>query len=587
MTEGLRRSLSVGARLTVLLPVALFGAWAGRFIQLTSFVCEDGVRRYCLFDDAMISMRYAWNLSHGDGLVWNPGEYVEGITNLLMTLYMSLWTAFLDKGDAVLAVQISGAVFLAAGAIFCARLLAAATERMGFSSGPFIAILVVAASLSYYPLNYWSLMGMENSLLALLVAAALWRSVRTAGEDRPDAILGVLLGLAFLTRPDTALLSAAVLAHRAWGVLRREVGPKKILVEAGVLVLFIGGVTLFRCAYYGEPLPNTHRLKLTGTPLEARLANGWIFVKPYLRQMKIPFALGALGVALCRDRNATLLLAVSVIPVLYQIWVGGDAWNTWRLMSVTVPVLFVLDALAAAKLVNLAGWSRRALSFGERWPVPLRSVLTVLAVGAALAFAHTAANERFEKNLTFEKDPLYLKYSKHNTEIGLALNKLLEPTATMGLTWAGTIPYYSERRGIDFLGKVDRRIAALKPDLSGRLKTFGMNTLPGHNKYDLEYSMGELRPTYVYMYRWGRDNMSKMVRERYRRVRVDRSWLLVLKDSHDVNWELVDPRYRPGVVLGRFVDRAIREAPQERSRTNQGRHSTFVCPASPRLRRVA
>jgi hypothetical protein len=27
----------------------------------------------------MISMRYAWNVSHGSGLVWNPGERVEGM----------------------------------------------------------------------------------------------------------------------------------------------------------------------------------------------------------------------------------------------------------------------------------------------------------------------------------------------------------------------------------------------------------------------------------------------------------------------------------------------------------------------------
>ncbi len=33
----------------------------------------------------MILMRYAYNLAHGNGLVWNPGERVEGITNPLWT----------------------------------------------------------------------------------------------------------------------------------------------------------------------------------------------------------------------------------------------------------------------------------------------------------------------------------------------------------------------------------------------------------------------------------------------------------------------------------------------------------------------
>jgi len=41
-----------------------------------------------LVDDAYISFRYAHNLASGQGLVFNPGEYVEGYTNLLWTLLM-------------------------------------------------------------------------------------------------------------------------------------------------------------------------------------------------------------------------------------------------------------------------------------------------------------------------------------------------------------------------------------------------------------------------------------------------------------------------------------------------------------------
>jgi hypothetical protein len=65
-----------------------FVAWASLFIYRSSFIGIDGKRYFCLFDDAMISMRYAWNFSHGIGLVWNSGEYVEGYTNPLMTLLM-------------------------------------------------------------------------------------------------------------------------------------------------------------------------------------------------------------------------------------------------------------------------------------------------------------------------------------------------------------------------------------------------------------------------------------------------------------------------------------------------------------------
>ena len=45
-----------------------------------------------LCDDAFISFRYARNLLEGHGLVFNPGEYVEGYTNFLWVLELAaLW----------------------------------------------------------------------------------------------------------------------------------------------------------------------------------------------------------------------------------------------------------------------------------------------------------------------------------------------------------------------------------------------------------------------------------------------------------------------------------------------------------------
>src|SRR5712671_3005496 len=52
-------------------------------------VVVDGTRFFWIDDDEMISMRYARNLVEGHGLVWNPGEHVEGYTNFLWTLAMA------------------------------------------------------------------------------------------------------------------------------------------------------------------------------------------------------------------------------------------------------------------------------------------------------------------------------------------------------------------------------------------------------------------------------------------------------------------------------------------------------------------
>lgn len=60
------------------MPCLLLGlltlAWWNRFIQ----------------DDAFISFRYAEHLATGQGLVWFPGDRIEGYTNFLWTLLMAI-----------------------------------------------------------------------------------------------------------------------------------------------------------------------------------------------------------------------------------------------------------------------------------------------------------------------------------------------------------------------------------------------------------------------------------------------------------------------------------------------------------------
>jgi arabinofuranosyltransferase len=57
-------------------------------------------------DDAFISFRYGRHLAEGEGLVWNPGEYVEGYTNLLWTLVLAVIEKL--EADPVLASQALG-----------------------------------------------------------------------------------------------------------------------------------------------------------------------------------------------------------------------------------------------------------------------------------------------------------------------------------------------------------------------------------------------------------------------------------------------------------------------------------------------
>src|SRR5574338_593639 len=154
-----------------------FLAYSAGFIYRTSFVV-DGERYFSLFDDAMVSMRYAKNFADGHGLVWNPGERVEGYTNPLWTLYMGLLHLLLVNLYYVrrLGLAISGSRAVAWGS--------------------------VAMTAVYLPITFWSLQGMEVSVLVLLLTSCAWLAIRGLDTGSVRPALYLLLGLGTFTRPD-------------------------------------------------------------------------------------------------------------------------------------------------------------------------------------------------------------------------------------------------------------------------------------------------------------------------------------------------------------------------------------------------
>ena len=237
---------------------AAYTVWAAAFVALASTTGPDGRRYFCLFDDALVSMRYAWNLAHRAGLVWNPGERVEGYTNLFMTLAMAVPAALLDRSRAVLAVQVAGVATMLGTAALASRL----ARRLGAPSG----VGAFAAVLACYPLAYWTLLGMETGLLALLLAAASALAVAPGEPGRPRRLVGDLAGLALATRPDGLLAAAVLLGFRAIRHRRAPGGRRAWLAEAATFAAFPLGLTLFRWLYYGALIPNASCSRWSACP---------------------------------------------------------------------------------------------------------------------------------------------------------------------------------------------------------------------------------------------------------------------------------------------------------------------------------
>jgi hypothetical protein len=505
----------------ILLIAGLYSIWGLAFIYHSSHVGSDGRLYFVLFDDAMISMRYAWNLAHGNGLVWNPGEYVEGYTNLLMTLLMALASSIFEKRYAVLAIQLTGILFAFGTALFTLKIF-----HTFKASRAFAGYLLLAAILLYYPLNYWSLMGMETGMLAFLLSAGVLCSIlyTEKSDNKYIWLMTLCFGLAFLTRNDSLLFAALAFTY-LFRKLKHKNDQVRFLLTAGIVyILFVLGQTMFRFFYYGEIVPNTYTLKLTGMPLAERLKNGWGFIQPFFKETSLVLLFAFIGSFLNFSSKKLYLFEIFLISVLYQIYVGGDPWDYWRIMAPTMPFLFILFFEGCMDILGFI-------------PKLSQSLASIVLLFVLIVTGVYFMDSRFLRQMSLLDLPYDNRAAQKHINIAIAINELTDQGATIGVFWAGTIPYYTDRVAIDFLGKSDPYIAQLPPDLSGEMGWLGMNSVPGHNKYDLNYSIKQLLPTYVQEFEVGSQDINTWGAEHYVNVKYKGIRLYLLKDSPHVYWD--------------------------------------------------
>ena len=230
-------------RPTVIIAIA-FCVYAALFIYQTSFVI-DGTRYFCLFDDAMISMRYARNLVDGLGLVMNAGERVEGITNPLWTMVMALvHLSGVSSPQMSLLVQVMAAFCLFAGLFTVSRISTLISDDAGeFAAAP------VFLTAFYLPLINWSLQGMEVGLQTLLICIIILRAFKALDDHTVPLDLYVLLGIGTLVRIDMTVQLVGITAFLA--LMKPETRKRHILYGLVTFAVFVGSQTIARLAYYG------------------------------------------------------------------------------------------------------------------------------------------------------------------------------------------------------------------------------------------------------------------------------------------------------------------------------------------------
>jgi hypothetical protein len=423
--------------------------WA-TLIALGQSYIIDGRRHWWLFDDAMISMRYARNLATGNGLVWNPGEYVEGYTNFLWTVFMAAAHLLpLDAQHMPLPI-LAANLLIGLGTL---PIIAALVRELG---GSHLAAIGTAALFAFnLDLVFWSTSGLETGLLTFLTTLLVVRIIQDARSAQPRLLTALIGGIIPLVRSDAIIIAALLFAYALWLQPARH----RLIVHAGLAALLPLAHLGFRLAYYQAWLPNTAVLKVLYW--DNRYQSGVEYVGTLLRLYALPF-LAAIAALRTAQREVYGLLAVIAGFLLYIGYVGGDAFPYFRFFIPMLPLVF---ALAVLGLQNL--------------PLPRIAhgaiVILVLATFRLIGPSYLVELSYATANVA-------------NIEVGRFLSETM-PTARVAAFAIGSTFYISGNYGVDLLGKIDPYIAQLQP-VPGK-------TVPGHNKFDFDYSLRELRSDLV------------------------------------------------------------------------------------------
>ncbi len=370
------------------------------FILRTSFTVL-GTRYFVLFEDGMISMRYAKHLAEGNGLTWNVGEPpIEGFTNLLWVLWMSVAHMLgLSESKVSLFIMLTGVAILLANGVVVSKIAAK------LSDSPWVPLAALVAVLFDYPLVFWTLRGMEVGALSLIVYTLLWLTLEN--EDKfslgRTSVMSVLMGGALLLRSDS-VVPLGLIGLYGLATAKKRI-PFLVIMGLGP-ALALGAQIYSREKYFHDRLPNTYYLKLYKIPFGERIKRGaFVALDVLAMHLAVPLAVvfarvtginvGALKglVTKLREdqalRRKALLSALFFAQIGYATYVGGDAWE-WmlyanRYMCIGMPALILLVTAIVAEVVT---WKRdERTAYVKRfstWLVLLGALVLVLNVYARL-----------------------------------------------------------------------------------------------------------------------------------------------------------------------------------------------------------
>jgi hypothetical protein len=414
-------------------------------------------------DDAFITYRYSYNLRHGLGPVFNPGEHTEGYS---CPLYMVMTTLLmLLPGDVLVRAKLLGVGF-ALAALWAAWKLAREVELPEWACAAVPLFIGVNSTVAFSAID-----GMETSFQMFLVTMAALVFVREQKQGRGFKSALWLLAVA-LNRAEGLLFFLAALVPFVLYVRKAGFG----LRERKWLAVFLLPMVLFmvwRLAYYGDLMPNTYYAKNVGFDVVLEKGPPYLFRTIFVNlneRMLVAgvsillwlVALAGLSGSRLRRGGALIVPFFVLAQTIFALRTSGDWMQGWRYMMAVVPLWTLLVVAGIAEPVEaIQRTGKRAAGLA------LAAVCTAFFAGLCLWAAPEFQDHKegayswAEQNWAMDSRDLLRKFRMENTwRSADFLNKTIPPGAIIAFSEMGATPYFTPGlRWLDTYGLTDREIA--------------------------------------------------------------------------------------------------------------------------------
>lgn len=424
-------------------------------------------------DDAYISFQYAKQWIAGNGWVFVPGQRVEGFSNPLWVLILSIGG---KVGLPIVSLAKIFGVLCGGLSIILTYLLVAqwsdraskkraSTSHSQLPFAPFLATSLLAIHPGF---AYYAVAGLETALFTFLVLLGVFLHVRNIRQGTSSAKPYIPFALAAITRPEGPLFLIVLFVHRLWlrkRSTKQQSNPwKQELVPMLKACCVPAGYLLFRVVYYKDILPNTYYAK------PGQISEKWGASLQYIKSFLVYHAttssleknvltlltgtlallLGLYAVFLLlrsgvmkatQDISAPLALFASGYSV-FILYSGGDWMEHYRFFQPILPLLYIGVGLG---FIGLAGtW--RALS------------ILLLTIGL---LSHTEHASQFWSDLNRNRLIDHAHRSQNNVKMAHWLNKNLPKGASIVTDEIGAVGYFTHLNVMDQWGLVDKKVAKI------------------------------------------------------------------------------------------------------------------------------